>query len=389
MPAIADVSSPETVLAMQRTAGNTAVSRYLAGRAGRPAIARKATVKLDGWGDPLIGDDDSQVTFVPRGSFIPNELEGGLGDPQRAREVLDAINQQRMAGSDMLEAGGYQGTLNIRAGTKGTVELKLKAYFEFDQKVNDEYAQEMSCSWDVAVDAAGKITIGSPRQDVSRPGDKEPEFSLDGLNPDQNPEAGTVDITPKFVSYQVNDVPNVTVGAEVGGQKGGAGVQGTLGNERSYPPGIMVKTFRLRIQPIGIESPQPVVRQIRTHEVLFERPEQDEVSGDQEAALYRFYTSLSSDTRRRLRDGEEQVRLDGYASSTGAGPYNRELAARRVDSVEARLRHFGAKKFNVAAPGEYEEGVGEPKEAVESQDRRKVVIEVVEEPVTPGASADE
>ena len=92
--------------------------------------------------------------------------------------------------------------------------------------------------------------------------------------------------------------------------------------------------------------------------------------------------SLSEETRTLLREGTKKVKVDGYASTTDKAPNNRELARRRVDGVMKILRDFGAKQFDDAALGEYEAMEEDPKQEVEAEENRKVVIEVVEAPVT-------
>lgn len=304
--------------------------------------------------------------------------------------MLDAFTQRRMDRSELPDRGGYEGTLRIKAGTKGVLTIRMNAHFLLDQKWNDEYDQEFSCSWDVAIDEQGKLTISKGRKDIVPPNDNEAEFSLTALDLEEDPTAGTVGMTPVFQSYQNTDIPNISVGGEVGIGKGGAvGGQATLGNERTYPAGALAKNFLIRIQPTDIKVPEPKVeigpitmQTHRTHDVLFEKPKQSNVSGKQENELYRWYTTLSPETRAMLRAGEGKVKLDGYASTTDKARNNRELARDRVESVKRILRDFGAKEFDDAAFGEYEEGVGEPEGEVEAQEKRKVAIEVVEAPVT-------
>jgi outer membrane protein OmpA-like peptidoglycan-associated protein len=122
------------------------------------------------------------------------------------------------------------------------------------------------------------------------------------------------------------------------------------------------------------------MRRHAVHEVLFEKPKQDKVTGKKESELFKWYASLSDATRQAVRDGSEKVKLDGYASTTDKATNNRELARRRVESVKAILRDFGAKTFDDAAFGEYVPGVGEPEGEEEKQDDRKVVIEIIEAP---------
>jgi hypothetical protein len=376
------------ILALQRTIGNAGVARLM--RAPSRQLARKAQVPLPGWGDTLIGDDDTDVTFTPSGEFRTTEIEAALADPlTRVKELSEGIKQGHWVSSDMAQRGGYGGALSIKAGTKGTVKISVKAHWFFDQKINDEYDQEFSCSWDVSADRTGKLKIGTARPEWTPMGADTP-FQLGGLNPSQD-ESG-VQISPLWQSFQNTDVPNVQIGIEVGGGEktpvsGGGGV--TLGNERTYPAGSLSRTFDLKLTVIDIPEPEGTVtigpitmRTHKVHEVLFEKPRQDTVSRAQEGTLHKWFTGLSPETRALLREGTEKVKLDGYASSTDKAPNNRELARRRVESVKRILRDFGSKEFDDAAPGEYEEGGGEPEGEIETQAGRKVVVDILEAPVT-------
>jgi hypothetical protein len=375
-------ASPAAVLALQRSGGNAGVARML---------SRKAQVDLPGWGDPLVGDDDTDVTFTPKGTFKTAEMDAAMADPLRNFEkIKQGVMKGEFASSDMTLRNGYGGELNIKAGSKGTVTITIKAHWFFDQKWNDEYDQEFSCSWDVAADMKGNLTILAARPEMT-PMESEAPFQLAGLNPTEDAASGVVQISPQWQSFQNTDIPNVQLGGEVGVGKGGAGgaVGGgiTLGNERTFPAGSLVRTFDLKLKVTDIPPPEPKVligpitmRRHAVHEVMFEKPKQDKVTGKQESELFKWYASLSEATRKAVRDGSEKVKLDGYASTTDKATNNRELARRRVESVKTILRDFGAKTFDDAAFGEYVPGVGEPEGEEEKQDDRKVVIEIIEAP---------
>ncbi len=342
-----------------------------------PTLRRDARVPLPGWGDELIGDDDSDVVFQPLAVLEP---EPGA-KPAR-------YWYQRFSG--LPAADGYRGKVMIRAGTKGVVTLKVKAHFELDQLWNDEIDQQFQCSWDVVADKYGKLTISDASRQINPPSDNEAEFSLQSLEARQNAEAGYVQMEPVFVSYQSTDVPNISVGGQVGNDKRSVGGQVTLGNERTYPPGSLVRSFRVDIVVVGIAPPpEPQVliesvsmRRHATHKVYFRSPGEFKVRRRDENDLVVWYTSLNEETRRLIREEGENLKLDGFASSTDEGPNNRVLAEKRVHAVEAILRGQGAKEFDSAWPGEYEPGVGEPSDEIEDKERRKVVIKVLEAPVT-------
>lgn len=380
---------PRSLLSLQRSSGNASVAKLLAGSS--IVVARKAAVDLPGWGDTLIGDDDTSVTFTPEGAFqteaFSAALENAMGNyPQ----IVKLIQQGDLAVTTMDGRGGYSGILPIRAGAKGTVTITVKAHWFFDQKVNDEYDQSFSCSWNVEADMTGKLKFGPAQPNMVPIGDPEAPFQLTGLNPTQ--VENIVQISPQWQSFQHTDVPNTQVGIEVSGGEGGSITGGgaiTLGNERTFPAGQMQKTFDLKLRAVDIPPQNPEVtigpiemRKHAVHEVFFEKPKQHRVSGPQENTLYLWYMSLSPDTRVLVRTGQEKVKLDGFASTTDKASNNRELSRKRVTSVMEILRDCGAKEFDDAAFGEYEEKVGEPGGEVETQDRRKVVVEIVEAPIT-------
>jgi outer membrane protein OmpA-like peptidoglycan-associated protein len=377
------------VLGMQRGAGNASVARLLSAPANQ--LARKAQVDLPGWGDPLFGDDDTDVTFDPTGSYKTAQMEAALADPFRnSKELGEGLKQGQWSVSGMTGRDGYGGEVNIKAGTKGTVKIAIKAHWFFDQKVNDEYDQEFSCSWDVEADLKGNLKIKKSRPEMT-PMESEAPFQLVALNPVEDEASGTVQISPQWQSFQNTDIPNVQLGLNIGGEKSpvSGGPTVTLGNERTFPAGSLVRTFDLKLKVVDIPPPEPKViigpitmRRHATHDVLFEKPKQDKVSGKAESELFKWYARLTPETRVAVREGTEKVKLDGYASTTDKATNNRELARRRVESVKTIMRDFGAKTFDDAAFGEYVPGVGEPEGEVEAQDDRKVVIEIIEAPET-------
>src|SRR5919107_3339047 len=83
------------------------------------------------------------------------------------------------------------------------------------------------------------------------------------------------------------------------------------------------------------------------------------------------YTSLNAETQRLIREENEKVKLEGFASTTGKGTYNRELAEKRVAAVKRILRSLGVKEFDDVALGEYVPGMGEMEGSKEDPEKRK------------------
>ena len=136
--------------------------------AGGHVLARDAEVDLPGWGSPLIGDDDSDVTFTPSADFRTPDFERDISALANEDYLAQFYRQElgRKAGeyddSSMSERGGYQGALRIKAGTKGVVRIAVHAHFFFDEKWNNTYDQYFACSWEVTADLKGKLQIESP-----------------------------------------------------------------------------------------------------------------------------------------------------------------------------------------------------------------------------------
>jgi len=356
-------------------------------------LSRKAKVELEGWGSELIGHDDSDVTFTPSGSFrtkaFQREMAAASFHEQPNRQMMRmmrAIIAGDWVSSGMEERNGYGGTLRIKAGSKGTVEITVNAHFFFDEKYNSTYDQFFACSWDIEADLKGGLKIYRPRPDITPIGDDEAPFQLSALNPDQDQDAGSVQISPQFTSSQFTDIPNVTIGGGVEGKKGGISGSVVLGNERTFPPGILLKTFFLNLEVIDIPPPEVSVRltdisQLRKYKVLFPPPKngkgQDAVSSAQQQDLINWYQGLSDRTKENIDEGAIEISVEGHTSTTGDNAMNLGLSERRKDNVKNILSVFVSNhaKFNFRSTGEYK---AKTPDNVESQEERKVVVSVWE-----------
>ncbi|MFZ2171011.1 MAG: DUF4157 domain-containing protein [Methylococcaceae bacterium] len=365
-------------------------------------VSRKAEVDLPGWGSPLFGHDDSDVTFTPSGDFRTKDFQLDIAELAEADPLAQIYREQKalLAGqwahSEMTERGGYGGMLRIKAGSKGTVEIVVKAHFFFDEKVNNTYDQEFACSWDVEADLKGKLKISRPRPQITPIGDDEAPFQLAALNPDQDPDSGSVQISPQFNSYQFTDVPNVTIGGNIDlgeegkGRRGGFSGGVTLGNEQTFPPGVLVRTFNLELQVIDIPPPPPPkgkvtigpISALRTYPVLFPPPKnrkgQDTLSSGQQDNLIRWFQGLNDTTKEQIKTGATHISLEGHASTTGDPAMNLELSDRRKENVKKILSKFVGNRavFDFRSLGEYE---AKTPDEVESQEERTVVVSVWEQ----------
>jgi hypothetical protein len=359
----------------------------------RSMIAREAEVDLPGWGSNLIGDDDSDVTFSPTGKFETFGLQRDLAalkfySPEWVQRFEQAIESGEVDYSSMEERGGYGGTLQIKAGSKGTIRISVKAHFFIDEKSNDTYDQFFACSWEVEADLKGKLKlIGGPFPEITPIDDAEAPFQLSGLNPTENPDAGSFQISPQFTSFQSTDVPNVNLGGQVGSDKASISGGVTLGNERTYPPGTLVRAFSLKLEVVDIPPPEGKVTIgpisiLRGHTVLFPPPKkgkgQDAVSSAEQDKLIAWYEGLNEQTRLKIQQGTIPISLTGYASTTGDTAYNLKLSNSRKENVKEILSVYTGNRavFEHRAAGEYK---AETPDKEESQEERKVVVEVWEQ----------
>jgi hypothetical protein len=357
---------------LQRSAGNAGVARLM-----RETLARKVTVPADGWGSPLVGDDDSSVTFDPWATFKMD------GDPSPFA-------------TDFADMPDGTGKLKIKAGTKGLVTLRCKVHVFLDQKWNEDIYQHFSFAWRVAADLKGKLTIEQIGETIDPPDDSEPGFSITSVRGSEGPS--TLKAVVAMVSYQETDVPNVQIGGEIGGKKGGASGNITLGNETTYPAGAIARPFVVDIEVTDIPPeppPEPKVTiesvsVLREYPIRFEKENQWELSPAQEGEFMKWWKQeLPAPFREQITGGQVEVELEGGASQTGGGQYNRRLARRRITAVEELLRDLGVVKIKPFAQGEYDPETGEEtdedrqpdraKRDADRAERRKVVVKMWQE----------
>lgn len=132
------------------------------------------------------------------------------------------------------------------------------------------------------------------------------------------------------------------------------------------------------------EPPPPPEPVLHLTEIKFE-PGSDQITAGDEAALVSWYLGLPESGRRQIEDGNLQIVLEGYASTTQPGPANRLLSRRRAQRVQEILQDIAGSdaRFRTFARGEYQAGT--PDE-VEDENERVVFVsvEIVEESETGG-----
>ena len=351
---------------LQRGSGNAAVARMLAGAGpGRPTLARKklkpGEIPLTGYGNPESGDfDDTRMsygwhaTWTPRGNAAGAQgISKGSGDT-------------------------YSGALKVKAGTTGTLHLHMRAHFiiDLDDDENQHYYQDTACNWEIEVDKRGKIKlVGNTKPEEFPPVKTEEDNSEEdyyitrsAVDLKESVENGEFTLRPLFVTRQKSASKSKTSGGPwnisidwkgVGGGIGGPGSPTTTEKGVTTPAGSFgPKSVSVKIEPCDVEEPQmeieigPVeVFAKREHNVQFRRDTDVVVSGSEREKILQWYLSLSRKTKRRLREGSQKIRLEGFASNTGPAAKNAEhYAPARIKAIRTVLDRFVDPKAWIAIP---------------------------------------
>ncbi len=294
---------------------------------------------------PFLGGspfNDSAVTFRPRGEMWVEGVK---------------TSEAAFSGSAKTD------TVQIAAGKSGKVQLHTGVHaFEDNLLINDSWDQNFYVEWYVSTASDGTLTIdSSPSPQVSPANSSNNQGALQSVNPNQG--ANHVQVSPIVAS-----------GGGSGGISLGVGLTG------NYPGKFIKPTFKLNIEVTGIQEPEvdvsfgPIKMQ-ENHNVFFARPGQDDVSGNEESSLVRWYEGLTDVTKEKIQNGSEPISLVGYASTTGDSSRNRELSDRRTQNVRTILSQFAGNRalINTRSIGEYQ---AETEDEVESQGERKVAVSV-------------
>ena len=87
------------------------------------------------------------------------------------------------------------------------------------------------------------------------------------------------------------------------------------------------------------------------HNVQFRRDTDVVVSGSEREKILQWYLALSRKTKRRLREGSQKIRLEGFASNTGPAAKNAEhYAPARIKAIRTVLDRFVDAKSWIAIP---------------------------------------
>ena len=376
----------DEILALQKTIGNTAVSRVL---------AREAVVPLPGAGTQIIGDDDSDVTFSPWAKF---EASNDPADVAVGRAA--GVQSGGFQSTGMPDDGGYGGTLSIKAGSKGSVRIMVNAHFFMDDIFNETFDEDFACTWSFEADLSGKIKFG-PARPESNPADSEhARFQISAVTPNQDNDSGMFQVTASFTGPQDAKASSKGGGITVTPKDSPVGGGGTYerGTSRTFAAPVLTRTFWVKVLVTDIPPPPkhephgkvafgPISASVtQSHDVKFAVGKanlggETKLATQEERDLRAWYMQLSPETRKGMHEGAIVPRLNGYTSTTDNAPHNRVLARQRVQAVEQALKDWGVTKFDETAPGEYPYIEEDPKQEVEDPADRRVAIEVDEAPV--------
>jgi hypothetical protein len=332
---------PAAVLALQRSAGNAAV-----------------TSKLARTPDIRIGDSSIEYSW--------SAVWTAKGAPA-SKQVF-------------AQPGARKLDLPVQAGSEGILRLHVRAHVV---KVPfGKWDLLSTCEWAVTIRRDGTLAAGAPA----------PTFvGADGstIQPAGAPQVaadpdGRFTLSQSYVS---------------GTDSGGGGLIITSGSTTA--PVQAGESFVVALDVQGAAGPHVEISDVRafvpsSHEVRFFHDGNTTVSSDQRGALMSWFAGLSKVTRRRLKAGTQKIRLEAFASDTGPADANQlKWSAGRLRAVREIL---GPDRFVAdgawietsfgedARPGEDLAPVDEQHE--QSDPSRLIVRLEVEDEVTPGAGDD-
>jgi hypothetical protein len=403
LPRVGSDRAAAYMASLQRGSGNAAVARLLSGGGGRAPLARQllpGEIPLTGYGNPEEGDfDNTRMSYGWHARWTPR----GAGATQTITKPF---------GSDL-----YSGSLKIKAGTSGTLHLHMRAHFVIDLEDDDNqhYFQDTACNWEVEVDKRGKIKLaGNTKPEEFPPVKNEDDESEEdfyitraALELKESLEYGEFTMRPLFVTRQRSRSDSETSGGgwnfdvtikDYGIGLGGPGSPTTTEKGVTTPPGSFgPKSLSIRLEPIDAEEPQmemeigPVeVFMKREHNVQFRRDTDVALSGAEREKLLQWYFTLSRKTRRRLREGAQKIRLEGFASNTGPAARNAEYyAPARMKAIRTVLNRFIEQKAWIETPiGEDLAIEDDPRKEKSDPGMLQARLEVMDD-VTPDPQIDD
>jgi hypothetical protein len=339
--------APEHILALQRTAGNAAVSRLLA----------RTPVR--------VGHHD--VEYLVAAYWAPAGATAGIN-------VGGAPGKRRVR-------------MPVHAGTQGILRLRVIAQFTSGAiGATATYELDSWCEWHVTVLPDGRLEIGMPAPGME--GRPDGPIQPAGVPvPGAGKDSGEFTLTQGYVATAVTDQTGYVVFSRSG----------------TDPAPTAAETFAVELDVQGVSDPHVDVKvsdvqvfQHQTHDVNFFNDGNVHVRLGERNKLMDWFKSLSPRTRQRLRLGQQKIMVGGYASNTGPADLNElAFAEPRLAAVKQILgRHVAPEAWidtpfgEDARPGQ-DLGQAEPAEerhGHEHEDATRLIVRLdVEDDRTPGA----
>ena len=345
---------PEAIFALQRGAGNAAVTNVPARHAR--ASPTRATMQFG----------DAKVWFY-----------WGAGWWPKAGPNVDVSDR----------AGLRELKLPVQAGSTGKLIMRLVAHvspaLRMPGKAALEWRLMSRCQWTVTVGADGILKIGDPAPSFAPARDSM-------LQQTGAPQGSANKDMRQFTLTQ----------GYVGGTESVDVNYGPGGTSTTKPAATGGESFVISLEVQGDRQPEPQVEigkvqvfQRQTWDVHFFRDKNTKVSADERKKLMAWFAGLSKLTRGRLKAGTQKMRLETYASNAGPADKNQlTYAQRRLDSVQAILKRL-VTDWEATPFGEDKRpddaDLAPAEERREQTDPSRLIAHLeVEDERTPGADAD-
>lgn len=345
-PRLDRASSRHHLLALQRAAGNKAVSSLL-------ALQRYSeTVPVSGMGS---GFGPSRVTFGPISATI---------------DALMASGPAFMPGGYTDFSSGRVHTVTLPEGTTGG-RLGFRA-FEGATIVNAIFDDTHFGSWNGIVPftiSGESITFGAPIV----------ESNIGGTGATLTVTVGSGQTTGGGYStfnVMVAAAGSVTAGGSIG--VGPASLSAPISTSSTFSGG----TSRAFTVNLRLTAPQPVSAPDIDFKVGLAT-----LADGQEGAIARWFQALPAGVQDGIRNGRRTITISGYASTTSRRRRNRDLSEQRTRVVERILRGFAGSSAAINTFYFGEDAARTPDETEDPTQRRATVVVQVPSgtnPTTPG-----
>lgn len=355
------------ILQWQQQQGNSEVLRRLADP-GDARHVQRLKVDLEGWGGGPWDSSDMEINPV---------VSVGLSKPQ--------VDPGKPIAFDQSE------TINLPLGAEGFIYLTAWASIMEDNvslwpiSTNGHNKYRFYAKWWISVDQKGKVTIGLPEKEYEGGGNI--SWTLTAT-PVQDEKSKAVGMDFELLDKKTNFSGwsgNISIGGKIKDEiTGGAGVTYTK-SSGEVSPNVVGRSIRVNIVTPEPLPPEPHGEVTVSNQVsawmevpfYFDKEGQKELKGEELDKLINFFTkgsgALADTAREALVKGEEEIIIDGYASTTGIEAKNVfEYSEGRAQHVSDLIRKKLGEKANIKR-GEAH-GSSQAKEKGPKREERKVIV---------------